>query len=210
MSAAKKIRVLCVDDHGLVRQGLILIINRERDMEVIGSAATGEHAVAIFKTKRPDVTLMDLQLPGMSGLDAIRAIRDIDPQARIVVLTMYSGDEDIYRAMESGATTYLLKDMVSRELTQVIRSVNAGEHPLPPQLKARLAERANRPTLTRRELQVIELISQGMRNKEIAHALDIAEETIRVHIRTIFSKLQVNDRTAAVRLALLRGIIRLK
>jgi DNA-binding NarL/FixJ family response regulator len=205
-----RIRVLCVDDHRLVREGLVLIISRERDLEVIGSASTGEQAVAVFKSKRPDVTLMDLQLPRMSGLDAIRAIRDADPRARIIVLTMYSGDEDIYRALEAGATTYLVKDMVSRELTQIIREVHAGQQPLAPELQARLTDRANRPNLTRREVQVVELISQGMRNKEVAASLDITEETVRVHVRSIFSKLQVNDRTAAVRVAMLRGIIHLK
>ena len=205
-----KIRVLCVDDHRLVREGLALIIGREPDFEVVGAASTGEEAVALFKSRRPDITLMDLQLPRMSGLDAIRAIRAADPKARIVVLTMYTGDEDIHRALESGATTYLLKDMVSKDLISVLRMAHSGEQPLAPAIQARLADRATFPELTPREVQVVELISQGLRNKEVATLLGITEETVRVHVRSIFSKLRVNGRTAAVNVALRRGIVHLK
>lgn len=194
-----------------MREGIGLIINRQPDMQVVGSASSGEEAIELFRNLRPDVTLMDLQLGGMSGVDAIRAIREGDATARIVVLTMYQGDEDIYRALEAGATTYLLKDTLSDDLIRVIREVHAGRQPaVSADIEARLAERAARPTLTPREIQVLELISQGMRNREIATALDVSEETIQVHIRNIFGKLQAKDRTAAVNVALKRGIIHIR
>ncbi len=201
------IRVLCVDDHRIVRDGITLIVNRQPDMEVVGAAATGEESIALFRRHRPDVTLMDLQLRSMSGLEAIRVIRRDDPDARIIVLTMYEGDEDIYRSLEAGATTYLLKDSLSDDLIRVIHEVHAGNRPLEPGVEARLAQRAATPALTAREVQVIELVSQGMRNKEVAAALGISEETAQVHVKNILAKLRVNDRTAAVNVALRRGII---
>lgn len=194
-----------------MREGIALIINRQPDMEVVGSASSGEEAIDLFRTQRPDVTLMDLQLSGMSGVDAIRAIRQEDPRARIVVLTMYQGDEDIYRALDAGAATYLLKDTLSDDLIRVIRDVHAGRQPaVSPDVEARLAERAGRPALTPREIQVLDLISRGMRNKEIATALAVSEETIHVHVRNILAKLKVKDRTAAVNVALRRGIIHIR
>lgn len=194
-----------------MREGIALIINRQPDMRVVGSASSGEEAIALFRELKPDVTLMDLQLGGMSGVEAIRAIRQESPGARIVVLTMYQGDEDIYRALEAGAGTYLLKDMLSDDLITVIRDVHAGRQPaVSPNIEARLAARAAGPTLTPREIQVLELISQGMRNREIATALDVSEETIQVHVRNIFGKLQAKDRTAAVNVALKRGIIHIR
>jgi len=205
-----RIRVLCVDDHRIVREGIALIINRQPDMEVIGSAADGEEAVAQFKRHRPDVTLMDLQLPAMTGLEAIKAIREDDPDARIIVLTMYQGDEDIYRALSAGAMTYLLKDTLSDDLIRFVREVHAGRRPIRPDVKARLDERASNPTLTPREVQVMELVSLGRRNKEIAAALGISEETVQVHLKNIFAKLKVSERTAAVNVALRRGIVHLK
>jgi two-component system NarL family response regulator len=201
------IRVLCTDDHLIVREGIELIINQQSDMQVIASAATGEEAIAMYRTHKPDVTIMDLQLGTMSGVEAIQAIRREDPQARIVVLTMYQGDEDVYRAMQAGASTYLFKDTRSDDLIRVIRDVNAGEHPVTPAVEARLAERASRPALTKRELQVLTNISRGMRNREIADALGVAEDTVVVHIRNIFWKLNVKDRTEATHVALRRGII---
>ena len=201
------IRVLCTDDHLIVREGIELIINQQSDMTVIASAATGEEAITMYRTHKPDVTIMDLQLGTMSGVEAIRAIRHEDPQARIVVLTMYQGDEDVYRAMQAGASTYLFKDTISDDLIRVIRDVNAGEHPVTPAVEARLAERASRPALTRRELQVLTCISRGMRNREIGDALGVAEDTVVVHIRNIFWKLNVKDRTEAAHVALRRGII---
>jgi DNA-binding NarL/FixJ family response regulator len=206
-----RIRVLCVDDHRIVREGIALIINRQADMEVVGSAATGEEAVELFQRYNPDVTLMDLQLASMSGVEAIRVIRRKDPSARIVVLTMYQGDEDIYRALEAGAVTYLLKDTLSDDLIRVVRDVSAGKQPtISPDVQARLSERAAGPTLTPREVQVVELISEGMRNKEIAASLGISEETVQVHVRNILAKLKVQDRTAAINVALRRGIIHIR
>lgn len=202
------IRVLCVDDHRIVREGIALIIGRQPDMKVIASATTGAEAVALFDLHRPDITLMDLQLGSMSGVDAIREIRRQDAVARIVVLTMFHGDEDIHRALAAGAVTYLLKDTLSDDLIRVIREVHAGQAPvISPDVQARLAERATGPTLTPREIQVVELISTGMRNKEIAAALGISEETAQVHVKNILAKLKVQDRTAAVNVALRRGII---
>ncbi len=202
------IRVLCVDDHQVVREGISLIIDRQADMVVVGAAATGEEAVALFERERPDVTLMDLQLRSMGGVDAIRAIRRLDPAARVVVLTMFRGDEDIHRALEAGASTYLLKDTLSDDLVRVVRDVHAGrEPPVSADVQAMLAEHAARPRLTPREVQVVELISLGMRNKEIAVSLGISEETVQVHVKNILAKLEVQDRTAAVNVALRRGII---
>ena len=204
-----RIRVLCVDDHRLVREGIAIIIGRQPDMEVVGLAATGDEAIASYQRVRPDVTLMDLQLGSVSGVEATRAICGADPTARIIVLTMYQGDEDIYRALEAGAATYLLKDTLSDDLVRIVRQVHAGEHPVRPDVQARLAERATRPALTPREIQVIGLISEGMRNKEIAASLGISEETAQVHVKNILAKLHVQDRTAAVTVALRRGIIHL-
>jgi DNA-binding NarL/FixJ family response regulator len=204
------IRVLCVDDHRIVREGIGLIIARQPDMEVVGSAATGEEAVALFKRERPDVTLMDLQLSTMSGLEAIQAIRREDADARIIVLTMYQGDEDIHRALTAGATTYLLKDTLSDDLIRFVREVHAGRRPIRADVKARLDERAAQPTLTPREVQVMELVSEGRRNKEIAVLLGISEETVQVHLKNIFAKLKVGERTAAVNIAIRRGIVHIK
>jgi DNA-binding NarL/FixJ family response regulator len=205
--AGAPIRVLVVDDHRIVRDGLALIIGREADIAVVASAGSGEDAVGEYRRHRPDVVLMDLQLPGMSGVEAIRAIRAIDAGARVVVLTMYDGDEDIFRALEVGATTYLLKDSVSDDLIRVVREVHGGGRPLADDVKARLADRAGRPTLTQREVRVLQLVLQGQRNKEIGGALSISEETVEVHLKNIFAKLDVHDRTAAVYVALRRGIL---
>ena len=176
-------------------------------MEVVASAANGEEAVRLCRQHRPDVILMDLQLPGMSGLEAIRAIREDDDTARIVVLTMYQGDEDIYRALQAGAATYLLKDALSHELIRIVREVHSGGRPLPPNVAAVLAARAGRPSLTSREVEVVKLVAKGLRNKEIAESLGLSDETVRAHLKHILRKLNVNDRTAAVTAALSRGII---
>jgi two-component system NarL family response regulator len=197
-----------VDDHRIVREGVALIIKRQTDMDVVGMAATGEEALELFKSCHPDVTLMDLRLRGMSGVEAIKAIRRIDPSARVVVLTMYQGDEDIYRALEAGATTYLLKDSLADDLIQVIRDVKAGKQTtISPEVQARLAERSVRPELTPRELEILQLISQGMQNKEIAASLGISEATTQVHVKNILAKLDVRHRTAALNVALRRGIV---
>lgn len=205
--SSRQIRVQCVDDHRILRDGLELIISQQRDMKLVASAATGEESVELFRRHRPDVTLMDLRLRGMSGIDAIRAIRRVDPNARIVVLTMYEGDEDIYRALEAGAVTYLLKDTISEDLIRVVREVHSGQRPVAPAVAARLATRASHETLTGREMEVMTQVAQGMRNKEIAAALGCREATVQVHLKNIYSKLKVSDRTAAVTVALQRGIV---
>jgi DNA-binding NarL/FixJ family response regulator len=204
---ATPIRVLCVDDHRIVREGIALIIAQQPDMEVVGTAASGTEAVDVFRRNTPDVTLMDLQLPGMSGTEAIREIRLIRPDAKVIVLTMYQGDEDIFRALKAGASTYLLKDSLSDDLIKVIRDVHGGLHPVSQEIQARLAQRSAAQTLTSRETEVIHLVFQGLRNKEIADVLAISEETAQVHVKNIFAKLKVKDRTAAVNVALHRGII---
>ena len=204
------IRVMCVEDHRIVREGLALIINQEPDMKMVGSCATVPEAIELYRTVHPDVTLMDLRLGTASGVDAIKAIRADNPSARIIVLTMYEGDEDIFRAHQAGASTYLLKDTLSSDLVRVVREVHAGERPVLPEVQARLAERASMPTLTSREVEVIQLISQGLRNKEVGAMLGITEGTVQIHVKNIFAKLQVNDRTGAVQVAVRRGLIRMK
>jgi two-component system NarL family response regulator len=206
-----RITVLCVDDHRLVREGVALIIDRQSDMRVVGSAANGQEAIELFVRYRPCVTLMDLQLGVMTGVQTIQAIRRQQPNAKIIALTTYQGDEDIHRALEAGAVTYLLKDTVSDDLIRVVREVHQGRHPeLPPDVKARLDERAKRPTLTPREMQVVELIGVGMQNKEIGVSLGISEETVQVHVKNILAKLGARDRTAAISVAARRGIIHLR
>jgi DNA-binding NarL/FixJ family response regulator len=204
-----QINVLCVDDHRLMREGIKAIIEMEPGVTVVAEGATGEEAVEQFVRTRPDVTLMDLQLRGMNGLQAIREIRKLQPDARIVVLTMYEGDQSIYHALQAGAMGYLLKDSVPEDLIRVIHEVHEGRRSIPPVVEERLVARTNEPGLTVREMEVLEQLAQGMRNKEIAAALSISEETARVHIKGIFHKLNVHDRTAALAEALRRGIVRL-
>ena len=206
----RPIRVMCVDDHALIRDALTLKVDLEPDMRMVATAGTGEEALKCFGQHRPDVTLMDLQLPMMSGLDTIRAIRREDSEARIIVLTMYEGDEDIYRSIEAGAMTYVLKDTLADDLIRIVREVYAGARPMPADIAQRLAGRDEQGTLTRRELQVVELIATGMRNKEIAGVLNISEETVQAHVKNILAKLKVPDRTAAVTIALRRGMIHIR
>jgi DNA-binding NarL/FixJ family response regulator len=208
--AGLTIHILIVDDHRIVRDGLALLIEQAPDMKVVDTAATGEEALDLLQRLRPSVILMDLNLPGISGVQTIRAIRRQDPATPIIVLTMYEGDEDIRRALEAGATTYLLKHSISDDLTSVIRDVHAGLNPLPADVQARLDAGAMQRSLSKREVEVLELVLEGSRNKEIAAALAISQETVRVHLRTIFTKLGVHDRTAAVKVALRRGIIHLR
>jgi DNA-binding NarL/FixJ family response regulator len=202
-----RITVLCVDDHRIVREGLRMVINSEPDMTVIDAAATGGEAVARYREHSPDVTLMDLQLPDMGGVDAIRTIRQIDADARIIVLTMYKGDEDIHRAIDAGAMTYLLKDTLADDLPRIVREVHEGRRPLPPDVVAKLEERAASPTLTSREVEVMRLVAAGRRDKEIAIALGISSQTVRVHVKNIYAKLGVSDRTEAMSVAIRRGIV---
>jgi DNA-binding NarL/FixJ family response regulator len=210
MTNGAAVRILCVDDHRIVREGIALILSREPDITVVATAATAQEAVSEFKRHQPDVTLMDLRLGDSSGIDAIKEIRREFPTARIVVLTMYQGDEDIHRALSAGATTYLLKDALSDDLIRVVREVHAGGHPMDPDVRAQLDKRAAQPTLTPREIQVLQLVSQGKRNKEIAAILGLSEDTVPVHVKNIFAKLRVNERTAAVNVALRRGIIHIE
>jgi DNA-binding NarL/FixJ family response regulator len=204
------IRILCVDDHAVVREGIAVILDLQPDMKVVASAGSGVQAVNLFDKCRPDVTLMDLQLPAMSGLEAIRAIRRRHPDARIIVLTMYQGDESIYQALRAGATTYLLKETLSKDLVRIIREVHAGGRPISADIAARLNQRASHPQLTSRELAVLTLIAKGLRNKEIATTLGVAEETVHSHLKNIFSKWEVQDRQAAVYIAIRRGIIHIE
>ena len=206
-AAARRITVLCVDDHRIVREGLRMIINSEPDMVVIDTAATGGEAVMRYQQHVPDITLMDLRLPDVSGVDAIRQIRHLDAAARIIVLTMYKGDEDIHRAIGAGASTYLLKDTLADDLPRIVRDVHAGRQILPADVAARLQERAAHPTLTSREIEVMKLVAAGRRDKEIAVALSISTHTVRVHMKHIFTKLDVSDRTEAMNVAIRRGII---
>jgi DNA-binding NarL/FixJ family response regulator len=201
------IRILCVDDHRIVREGIASLIDRQPDMRVVASAASGEEAIDLFVEHQPDITLMDLQLGVMDGITAIKIIRRRSPDARIVVLTMRRGDEDIHRALEAGASAYLMKDTISDDLIRILREVQAGEHPMPADVEARLAERATRATLTDREVQVVELVAQGMRNKEIGVSLGISETTVQVHVKNILAKLKVQDRSGAITAAIRRGII---
>jgi two-component system NarL family response regulator len=205
-----RIRVLCVDDHPIVTEGISSIINRQPDMVVVASADSVESAIRQFRSERPDVTLMDLQLREDNGVNAIQVIREESPDARIVVLTVHQGDEDIFRALEAGAVAYLLKEEVPDDLVRIIRQVYSGEVPaMRPDLKERLAKRGTTPMLTAREIQVLHLVSEGLRNKEIAAVLGISDETARVHVKNILAKLEVNDRSAAVNVGIRRGIIHL-
>jgi DNA-binding NarL/FixJ family response regulator len=203
-----RVRILIVDDHPIVRKGLAATLEPEPDMEVVASAATGKQAVDLFREKRPDVTIMDLTLtPDMTGIQAIQAIRREFPHARIIVLSAYKRDEDIYRALQAGAATYLLKESLGDDLIPIIREVHAGGGPIPSQVGRKLADRVKQPALTTRELEVLQLVADGMRNKEIASSLGITEETAQGHVKNILSKLHVHDRTEAVTLAIRRGII---
>jgi DNA-binding NarL/FixJ family response regulator len=208
--ANRPIRVLCVDDHRLMREGVARIVGVQPDMVVVAEASNGEHAVTQFLASRPDITLMDLQLPLASGSEATRRIRELDHSARIIVLTMYHGDEDIHRAFEAGAMGYVLKDAISDELIHVIREVHAGRRVVTPEIQHALDESAHLPILSLRERQVLELMAEGMRNKEIAAALGIRLDTAGMHVKHLFTKLGVHDRTAAVTKAIRRGIIRIQ
>ena len=208
-NATTRITVLAVDDHRVVLDGLSLLIGRQPDMEVVATATSGEQAVVLYHEHRPDVVLMDLRLPTMTGLEAIEQICTEDPEARIVVLTMYDGEGDVYEALRAGARGYLLKDTLPDRLIEAIHEVHEGKMCIPAELEARLESRARQPMLTPCETQVLELLAQGLRNKEIAARLGISEETVRVHVKSTFAKLNVHDRTAALAEALRRGIIRM-
>jgi DNA-binding NarL/FixJ family response regulator len=209
MKTPRKIRVLLVDDHFAVRVGLAASLKFASDMDVIAQGSTGSEAISLFREHRPDVVVMDWRLPGMSGVDAVKAIRREFREARVVMLSVYDGEEDIFRAIDAGACGYLLKSSERDELLAAIRSVNAGERYFPAQVAQRLAQRMARPSLSDRELEVLRLIVKGRANKEIASDLGIAEITAKQHVSHILEKLGVLDRTQAATAAIQRGIVHL-
>src|SRR6202021_1836307 len=206
---SEQIRILCVEDHPVFREGLSTILASQRDLVLIAYAGNAVEAVAEFRRHRPDITLMDLRLPGSDGTDVLIAIRGEFPHARIIMLTSSDGDGEIQRAMRAGASAYLLKSMPKDELLTVIRSVHAGKRHVPPEIAARLAEHLGDDDLTSRELDVLPLIRDGYRNKQIAEQLTIAETTVNFHIKNLVDKLGANDRTHAVTIALRRGLLQI-
>jgi two-component system, NarL family, response regulator len=209
MSQSTMIRVLIADDHSIVRQGLATIVNRDPEMTVVAQAEDGQQAIDLFREHQPDITLMDLRMPQVGGVEAIRAICAEFKSARIIVLTTYDGDEDIYSGLHSGAQGYLLKDAKPNELLDAIRTVACGQQYIPPEVGAKLVQRLSNPELSERELEVLNLMAQGMSNLDIATALVIGESTVKSHVNRILSKLGASDRTQAVIVAIKRGIVNL-
>jgi two-component system NarL family response regulator len=199
---------LIAEDHTVVRDGLVAIINQERDMQIVADTGDGRQAVELWRKHRPDVTLMDLRMPQMEGVAAVYEIRAIDPNARIIVLTTFDGDEDIYRGMRAGAKSYLLKDVRREELFQCIREVHAGRIFVPPAIAAKLLERLPGEELTPRELEVLRLLAEGKPNKLVGVALSISEVTVKSHVQSIFKKLNVLSRTEAIAVATRKGLLR--
>jgi DNA-binding NarL/FixJ family response regulator len=209
MTEIGTIRVLSVDDHPLLREGLAAIINNERDMELVAQAASAQEALEQFRKHQPDVTLMDLRLPGKNGIEALAMVRGEFPDARVIMLTTFEGDVEIQRALEAGARGYLLKNTPPKELLDVIRQVHSGKKRIPTQIAAQLAEHLSDEALTGREVEVLSQIAGGNRNRDIAEKLFITEETVKVHVKHIMEKLGASDRTQAVAIGLRRGIIQL-
>jgi DNA-binding NarL/FixJ family response regulator len=211
MAGAKKerIRILVADDHSVVREGLVSLVKRKSDMVVVAEASNGREAVELWKEHRPDVTLLDLRMPELDGVSAIKEIRELDETAPIIVLTTFDGDEDIYRAIKAGAKAYLLKDTARDALVDCVRRVHAGETYLPPLLAAKLAERVSGEALSAREVEVLRRMAAGKSNKEIGAELFISEGTVKTHVKSIFAKLDVVSRTEAVARATRRGLIQL-
>jgi len=209
MTGAQKIRVLSVDDHPLLREGIAAIIDGQADMEMVAQAATGRDAIRLFREHRPDVTLMDLRLPDISGIDALIAIAGEFPDARVVILTTFEGDVEIQRALAAGARGYMLKTSPAKELVEAVRQVHAGRKRIPQEIAAQLAEHIADERLTEREVDVLQHVAGGNRNKDIAQKLSISEETVKVHLKHIMEKLGASDRTGAVAIAVRRGIIQL-
>ena len=203
------IRVLIVDDHPAVRAGLAAVILAEADLQVAGEADTGEQAIVRFREQRPDVVLMDLRMPGVGGVEAIQRITTEFPGARLVALTTYQGDADVRRALDAGARGYLLKHMLMTEVIDAIRAVHRGDWVIPPAIAAGLAQHSERDRLTPRELEVLGLMAQGMSNKEIAARIGRTDETVKIHLKSVFAKLKATTRTEAVRVALSRGLVHL-
>jgi DNA-binding NarL/FixJ family response regulator len=206
-SAPKLIRILAVDDHPLLRKGIAALVNAEPDMKLVGEASNGQEAIESFRLHRPDVTLMDIQMPSFNGIEATSAIQSEFPDARIIVLTTYTGDAQVLRALKAGARAYILKGHVHRELLESIRAVHAGQKRIPPDVAAQLAEHATDDELTSREIDVLRLIAAGNSNKLVADQLSIGEATVKSHVTNILSKLGANDRAHAVTIGLKRGII---
>jgi len=204
---ARTIRILTVDDHQLLREGIAAVLDSQPDMVLIGQADTGREAIESFRDLRPDVTLMDLRMPDMNGLEAITAIRSEFPNARIIVLTTYAGDVQAASALKAGAAGYLLKNLVRRELLEAIRAVHAGKRRVPPEIATEIAEHVADDTLTEREIEVLRRVAAGKSNKRIAAELDISEGTVKTHMKSILPKLDASDRTHAVTIALKRGIL---
>ena len=209
MKKTNRVRILIADDHPVVREGLVALINRRPDMVVVAEVSNGREAVEQFLRHRPDVGLLDLRMPEMDGVDAIAAIRQKIPTARLIVLTTFDEDEDIYQGLRAGAKAYLLKDAPRDDLLKCVRAVHEGQTIIPPPIAAKLADRLTTSELTRRESQVLQLVADGKGNKEIAVALSISEGTVKTHVSSILSKLAAADRTQAVTIALRRGILRL-
>ena len=209
MNEPPRIRVFCVDDHPLLREGIITLINNQPDMQVVGEASTGRSAIEGFREHRPDIALMDIRLPDMSGIDVMIAIRKEFPEARIIMLTTSEGDVEIQRALEAGASGYMLKSMPPKDVVEAVRQVNRGKKRIPPEIAAHLAEHYSDEAITAREIEVLQHIAGGNRNRDIAEKLFISEETVKVHIKHIMEKLGASDRTQAVAIALKRGIIHL-
>ena len=206
---SKQIRVFSVDDHPLLREGIAALISNQPDMTLVATAATGAEAIQLFKQHVPDVTLLDLRLPDMSGIDILIAIRSEFPEARVIILTTFEGDVEIHRALQAGARGYLLKNMPPSELLDVIRQVHAGKKRIPPEIASQLAEHMSDESLTEREIEVLRQVADGNKNREIARKLFISEETVKVHIKHIMEKLGATDRTQAVAIGVRRGIIHL-
>jgi len=207
MNAKDQIRILTVDDHPVLREGIAAVLSGEPDMALIAEANNGKEAIEQFRAHRPDVTLMDLQMPIMNGIEAIEAIRKDFPDARIIVLTTYSGDAQATRAFAAGASGYLLKNMLRKELVETIRTVHSGKKRIPSEIAIEMAEHHADDSLSEREIEVLGLVAEGNSNKKVAERLYISEETVKAHLRNILSKLGANDRTHAVTIALKRGII---
>jgi DNA-binding NarL/FixJ family response regulator len=210
MNQQAPIKVLCVDDHPLVRKGIASILANEEDMQLIGEAGNGREAVELFRQSQPDVTLMDLRMPGMDGVQATRTIRQEFPDARIIALTSYDGDQDIYRALEAGVRGYMLKEMVHTDVLRAIRAVYSGKRLMPHEVAQRLSEYFPQVALTPREVEVLGFVARGLANKEIADKLGTASGTIKMHIQNILEKLDASDRTHAVTIAIQRGILHLE